>query len=68
MKISCSLIALATVASGSYAFVPRSTEARTPSSLFATVEKTKLVPPKKVEDLASTTKDLYDKNVQTTYG
>jgi hypothetical protein len=38
------------------------------SALKATVERTTLIPPMKVADLATTSKDIYDENVQCTYG
>ena len=66
------LVASATMAD---AFLPKVVSSSTSSSaLFATVEsstgtkKTTLKPPKKVEDLATGTEELYGKNVQTTYG
>ena len=55
------------------AFVPKMSVASTTGSsqqssslLRETVEGTKLVPPKKVQELD--VKDLYDANVQSTYG
>jgi hypothetical protein len=66
MKLSLALLAVATASSAS-AFVP-SASASPKTALYATVEGTKLIPPKKVEDLALTASDLYAQNVQTTYG
>ena len=65
------LVASATIAN---AFLPKVVSSTSSSALFATVEsstgtkKTTLKPPKKVEDLATGTEELYGKNVQTTYG
>lgn len=65
MKLSLTLLALAGPSVAAFAPV---TTARSTTALHATIENTKLVPPKKVEDLAETAQDLYGKNVQTTYG
>mmetsp|Transcript_24976 Transcript_24976/g.40897 ORF Transcript_24976/g.40897 Transcript_24976/m.40897 type:complete len:331 (+) Transcript_24976:140-1132(+) len=51
-------------------FVPTalSSSASTSTSLRVSVEGTQLTPPKKVSELATTSEDLYNQNVQTTYG
>ena len=68
MKLSFSLFAVACVLPSSVAgFVP-SASARSSSALKATIEKTKLIPPMKVADLANTAEEQYNKNVQKTYG
>eukprot|EP00429_Kryptoperidinium_foliaceum_P001647 CAMPEP_0176008864 /NCGR_PEP_ID=MMETSP0120_2-20121206/3959_1 /TAXON_ID=160619 /ORGANISM="Kryptoperidinium foliaceum, Strain CCMP 1326" /LENGTH=457 /DNA_ID=CAMNT_0017341651 /DNA_START=18 /DNA_END=1391 /DNA_ORIENTATION=+ len=66
MKLS-SIALLAIAGTSASAFAPVSRSATT-TALHATIENTKLVPPKKIEDLATTTADLYAQNVQTTYG
>jgi hypothetical protein len=65
MKLSLTLLAIAGPSAAAFAPV---TTARPTTALHATIENTKLVPPKKVEDLAETAQELYGKNVQTTYG
>lgn len=66
MKLSLTLLALAS--QSVVGFVPVATSATSSSALYATVENTKLIPPKKVEDLAETAGDLYETSVQKTYG
>lgn len=65
MKLSLTLLAIAGPSVAAFAPV---TTARSTTSLHATIENTKLVPPKKVEDLAESAQELYGQNVQTTYG
>lgn len=65
MKLSLTVLALA--AQSVVGFAP-STSASSSTALHATVENTKLIPPKKIEDLAQTAADIYDSNVQKTYG
>lgn len=65
MKLSLTLLAIAGPSVAAFAPV---TTARSTTSLHATIENTKLVPPKKVEDLADTAQEAYGQNVQTTYG
>jgi hypothetical protein len=81
MKLSSSLFATASLAVLPFTargFVPtitqasgvecRSSGSSSSSSLHVSVGETQLKPPKKVADLAKTSEDLYNKNVQTTYG
>ena len=69
MKLSLVLLVVVAGSSAS-AFAPSAlSSVSTPqTAMFATVEGTKLIPPKKVEDLADSAQDLYAQNVQTTYG
>jgi acetylornithine aminotransferase len=68
MKLSA--IALLAVAAPAVVagFVPSANAKSSSSALHATIENTKLTPPKTVEELADTASDYYGKNVQTTYG
>lgn len=67
MKLSLTLLAIAGPSAA--AFAPVTTARVTASTaLHATIENTKLIPPKKVEELDETAADLYGQNVQTTYG
>jgi hypothetical protein len=69
MKFASTLFAAACLLPAATSFVPvASASSRSSTSLAATVEKAKLVPPKKVQDLATGTEDLYKKSVQETYG
>lgn len=65
---SSKLLLLCTV--GAFAFAP-ATRNLPSTALGATVDKTELVPPKSTTELmkhGSETSDLYDSNVQKTYG
>lgn len=72
MKLSNLALLFAISASTSAAFVPAASAAKFAASLSATVEATtELVPPKSIPDLIKTdgaVMDLYDHNVQKTYG
>ncbi len=65
MKLSLTLLAIAGPSVAAFAPV---TTARLTTALHATIENTKLIPPKKVEELDETAADVYGQNVQTTYG
>eukprot|EP00339_Tiarina_fusa_P009913 CAMPEP_0117080286 /NCGR_PEP_ID=MMETSP0472-20121206/56654_1 /TAXON_ID=693140 ORGANISM="Tiarina fusus, Strain LIS" /NCGR_SAMPLE_ID=MMETSP0472 /ASSEMBLY_ACC=CAM_ASM_000603 /LENGTH=441 /DNA_ID=CAMNT_0004807879 /DNA_START=129 /DNA_END=1455 /DNA_ORIENTATION=- len=69
MKFASTLFAAACLLPAASSFVPvASANSRSTTSLAATVEKSQLIPPKKVKDLATSAQELYDKNVQKTYG
>lgn len=70
MKLSYSLFCLASAFAGSAAFVAPAASAPTKSvsSLAATVESTRLIPPRQISDMSDSTQDMYDSSVQKTYG
>jgi hypothetical protein len=68
MKFSFSLFLAACALPSVVSFVPMASARSTPTSLKATVEGTRLIPPQKVADLANTASDVYNENVQKTYG
>ena len=65
--ISFSLFFAGCLAPSAVSFVPTAA-VRTGTSLKATIEEAKLIPPKKIADLANTAEELYSENVQKTYG
>jgi len=67
MRLSFSLCFAGCLAPSAVSFVPTAA-VRTGTSLKATIEEAKLIPPKKIADLANTAEELYSENVQKTYG
>jgi hypothetical protein len=77
MKLSANIALLLVTAGSASAFLPHSVSASASRSStstttrHATVEKTELIAPKSVAEMmthADETKDMYDVNVQKTYG
>ena len=67
MKLSVPLLAALAAIPSASCFVTSSTPRPSTTSLGVAAD-TKLTPPKKVADLATTSEELYNENVQTTYG
>jgi hypothetical protein len=68
MKLSYSIFSVACALSGVAGFAP-AVSSRSDSALsMASIEATRLKPPQKIADLATTTQDVYGRSVQSTYG
>jgi hypothetical protein len=68
MKLPHSLFSAACVLSGVAGFAPAASLRSESALSMASIEATRMKPPQKITDLATTTQDLYGKNVQSTYG